>query len=67
MSHPKNARPLTSGEKAATRRLVVEHGAKQAAKLLGLQDEQTVRKAALGEPVHPLTVSTVRAHLSGKL
>lgn len=67
MSNPKNHSGLNSGERAAARRLVLEHGAKQAAKLLGLQDEQTVRKAALGERVHPLTVATVRARLSQKL
>jgi hypothetical protein len=61
--NPPNQR-LKLHERNAARRLVLEHGAKQAARLLGLQDTRTVRKAALGEPVHPLTVATVRAGLA---
>jgi hypothetical protein len=64
MSNPKHHQQLTSGERAATARLVREHGAEKAAKLLGLQSAQTVRKAAIGEPVHTLTVATVRSRLS---
>lgn len=55
---------LSYSEQVAAQRLVRERGAKQAARLLGLCAEETVRKAALGEPVHPLTVRLVRANLS---
>jgi hypothetical protein len=47
--------------------MVTEHGAKEAAKRLGLCNERTLRKAALGEPVHPLTLSTLRAKLPDTL
>lgn len=53
---------LEAAEAAAARELVERHGAKEAAKLLGL-NEYTLRKGACGELVHPLTLSTLRAKL----
>lgn len=48
------------------RGLVRELGSLGAAKALGLYSELTVLKAAMGVPVHALTVSTIRARLGAR-
>jgi hypothetical protein len=55
---------LSNAEAEKARQLMQTHGTKEAAKLLGLCNEFTLRKAACGELVHPLTVSTLRARLA---
>lgn len=64
MSAPKTGTHLTRTEAATTRKLVLEAGANRAAKLLGLCDARTVRKAAIGESLHPLTVRVIRERLT---
>lgn len=57
---------LTDDEQARVRALVSEHGARQAAILLGLRRDLTVLKASVGEAVHALTASTIRARLEAR-
>lgn len=64
MASPKLDTKLSAREAAAARRLILDEGAKKAAKLMGLHDVRTARKLAVGERAHPLSVSVARAALA---
>jgi 2-iminoacetate synthase ThiH len=64
MSHSRTrVEVMTPDEIASIAEAVKTHGIREAARLLGLYQAGTLRKALLGEPVQSLTASTIRARL----
>jgi len=60
--HPTES--LTNEEAARIRDLIILRGARDAARIVGLCDERTVRKAGVGEPIGRLTATVIRQRLS---
>jgi hypothetical protein len=54
---------LSPAEGQRLRGLVREHGAPEAAKLVGLADPRTIRKAATEEPISRLSAGIIRHSL----